>query len=70
MRELERKSVWKTPSISALDEDTDMGSRVFHHRSACFGRELNRISFEISSFDFQVLCSQWGLYDQHFGEEG
>lgn len=71
VRELERKSMWETPSISVLDGDTEMESRVFfHHRSACFGRGLNRISFEISCFGFQVLCSQGGLYYQRFREEG
>lgn len=51
------------PSISVLDGDRDMESSVFfHHRCACFDREINSISFEISSFDFKVLCKITWVY--------
>lgn len=71
VRELGRKLRWKNPSISVLGGGyRDKEIRViFHHRCACFGREINSISFEISSFDLKVLSNQTGLYyHQHFRE--
>lgn len=67
-----KKTEVEKTSLSVLDGDRDMESSIFfHHRCACFAREINSISFEISSFDFKVLCNQVGLYyHQHFGEEG
>lgn len=66
-----KKTVVEKTSVSVLDGDGCGESSVFHHRCACFSREINSISFEISSFDLKVLSNQVGLdYHQHFGEEG